>query len=149
MKWGRVGAIAMVVLLALYLALTFRYSWALVTAPEPLAKAMGVALVVLPAVGVWYLVSELRFVFRGERLLARLDAEGGLPVDDLPRRPSGRIDPAAGRERLAAAPSEAVAATDWRAAVRRSLAYDAAGDRPKARAEMRAAIRLSRAEPSA
>ena len=40
-------------------------------------------------------MSEIVFVVRGQRLVRRLGEQGGLPVDDLPRLPSGRIDPQA------------------------------------------------------
>ena len=69
----------------------------------------------------------------------------GLPVDDLPRLPSGRIDPEAGKAEFPRWQAEAEAAPeDWRVWVRLSLAYDAAGDRALARGAMRRAIALSR-----
>jgi Flp pilus assembly protein TadD len=89
-----------------------------------------------------YLVGrELQFGRRTEALARELEAAGGLPVDDLPRRPSGRIDRAAADEAFEKYKAEAEAAPDdWRAWFRLSTAYDAAGDRKRARATMRAAI---------
>ena len=52
----------------------------------------GIAVLVLPAIGVWFLWKNTQFVRRANALAAELDAEGGLPVDELLRTPSGRID---------------------------------------------------------
>lgn len=132
-------------LLLLWLGFTVQYAVILILDPNPIVTAMGVALIVLPAIGAWWLVLELRFAIRGEQLLRRLGDDGGLPVDDLPRLGSGRIDPAVGLERFPAFQAEVEAEpTSWRAWVRLSLAYDAAGDRTHARWAMRRAIRLAR-----
>ena len=74
---------------------------------------------------------------------------GGLPVDDLPRRPSGRVDRSAAEEWFDRAREETEASPDsWRAWFRLALAYDAAGDRTRARAAARHAIELSGAGAS-
>jgi len=106
---------------------------------------LGFAVLVLPFVTAWAVWREVRFGLATERLAKALDAEGGLPVDDLPRRPSGRVDRAAAdgfftrmREQTEAAPD------DWRSWYRLALAYDAAGDRTRARAATRHAIALRR-----
>ncbi|MGV9317314.1 hypothetical protein ACWDR0_34855, partial [Streptomyces sp. NPDC003691] len=57
-----------------------------------LTVAFGVSVLALPVIGVWFLWMNTRFVTRANRLAAELDAEGGLPVDDLARTPGGRID---------------------------------------------------------
>ena len=143
MTRGAWPAIVMAALLLLWLGFTVQYAIILMTDPQPLVKVMGGALIVMPVIGLWWLVLELRFVIRGERLMRRLGAEEALPADDLPRLPSGRIDPAAGREVFPAARAEAEAQPEsWRAWARLSLAYDAAGDRGRARWAMRRAIRL-------
>ena len=56
-----------------------------------MAKAIGVAYLLLPVIGAWALVRELLFGARTERLAKILEAEGGLPEDNLPRTPAGRI----------------------------------------------------------
>lgn len=143
MSRGAWPVIVMAALLLLWLGFTIQYSVILLTDAQPLAKVMGGALIVLPAIGLWYLVLELRFVIRGERLLRRLESEGGLPDEDLPRLPSGRIDPEAGKTAFPRYREEAEAEPEsWRAWARLSLAYDAAGDRSRARWAMRRAIRL-------
>ena len=140
---GAIPVIVMSALLLLWLVFTVQYSIILILDPHPIVKIMGFALIVMPAIGLWWVVLELRFVLRGEGLLRTLGAEGGLPVDDLPRLASGRIDPEAGRLQFPAFQAEAEADPEsWRAWARLSLAYDAAGDRGRARWAMRRAIKL-------
>lgn len=142
---GRVAAITMAVLLALYLAFTVQYALLLIGSEEPIAKAIGIALILLPLIGAWILVAEIVFVLRAERLVRVLGAEGGLPVDSLPRLPSGRPDPVAADAEFPLYQAEVEAAPEsWRAWLRLSLAYDASGDRRRARGAARHAIRLQR-----
>lgn len=144
-RWGLISVVVMAALLAIYLAFSIQYAIILIAAPEPLAKAMGVALLVLPLIAIWYLATELVFVIRGQRLLRRLGAEGGLPIDDLPRLPSGRVDAEAAK--LAFPPYQVDVEErpeSWQAWLRLALAYDAAGDRGRARWATREAIKRSR-----
>ena len=147
MKRGAVAVIVMAALLLLWMAFTVQYAVILILDPNAIVKIMGIALIVMPVIGLWWLALELRFVLRGDRLLRRLRGENALPVDDLPRLASGRIDPEAGRAEFPRYQAEAEADLDsWRAWSRLSLAYDAAGDRGRARWAMRRAIRLDSAE---
>src|SRR5699024_8146784 len=103
------------------------------------------ALFVLPVIGAWTLIVELIFGARTEKLARILGAEGGLPVDDLPRTPGGRIIREAADREFVKYQAEAEAAPeDWRSWFRLSCAYDASGDRKRARATMRKAISLFR-----
>ncbi len=143
---ARIGTLVMAVLLGLYLAFVVQYALLLIGAEHPLAKALGFALIVLPMIGAWVLVSDLVFVVRGERLVRLLRDAGGLPIDDLPRLPSGRIDPAAADLEFPRYQAEVESAPEsWQAWLRLGLAYDASGDRRRARWATRAAIRLERA----
>jgi hypothetical protein len=142
----KVAVAVMVAFLALYLVFALRYGFLLMGVGEPVAVALGVALFVLPLLAAWALVAEVLFALRAERLGVLLDAEGGLPTDELPLRPSGRIDPAAAAEVFPVYQAATEAAPDdWRAWFRLGLVYDAAGDRRRARWATRQAIRLSRA----
>ncbi len=108
---------------------------------DPVAVGLGIAVLVIPVLGAYLVWRELQFGRRTEALARELEAVGGLPVDDLARRPSGRIDRAAADEAFEKYKAEAEAAPgDWRVWFRLSTAYDAAGDRKRARATMRAAI---------
>lgn len=140
----RVFVGVMAALLVLYLVFAVQYGVVLIGVGTPVGIGLGVALLVLPLLGGWALVVELVFAVRAERLGARLEAEGGMPSDELPLRPSGRIDPAAAAEVFPRFQAETEAAPDdWRAWYRLGLAYDAAGDRRRARWATRQAIRLS------
>ena len=143
---ARIGALVMVALLALYLVFVAQYAIRLVLDDSGYAKGLGIALAVLPLLGAWTLIAELVFVTRGERLVRLLGEEGGLPVDDLPRLPSGRPDPVAADLEFPKYQAEVEGAPDsWRAWLRLGLAYDASGDRRRARWATRKAIALERA----
>lgn len=146
---ARIGALVMAALLALYIVLVAQRAWLLLTSGEPIGIAMGVALVVLPAIAAWALWRELAFGLATQRLARRLESDGDLPAEELDVRPSGRPV----REQADAlfpAYRDAVEQhpDDWRAWFRLGLAYDGAGDRPRARAAIRTAIRLERPERS-
>ena len=117
----------------------------LVADGRPVAVAFGLALLVFPVVGLAAVGAEIRFGLRSARLAGRLADEGGLPPDELPRTPSGRVVRAAAdadfdRWRVDVTASPA----DWRVWSRLALAYDAAGDRRRARGATRQAIALAR-----
>jgi tetratricopeptide (TPR) repeat protein len=142
---GRTAALVMALLLLLYVVLVGQRAVLFVSTGEPVAIALGVALLVLPLLGLFALVVELRFGLRTQEIVRQLAAEGELPVDDLPRRASGRYEREAAdaafpayKEAVEAAPD------DWRAWFRLGLAYDACGDRRRARQALRWAIGLRR-----
>jgi len=144
---ARIGTIVMAVLLALYLVAVAQYAILLLGSGDVVAIGIGAALIVLPIIGAWALLSEIVFVARGNRLIARLGDEGGLPVDDLPRSPSGRIDRAAADLEFPAYQAAVEASPEsWRDWLRLGLAYDASGDRRRARWATRQAIGLERRE---
>ncbi len=104
---------------------------------------LGLAVLVVPVLGLVLIGAEVRFGRRCARLAAELEAEQGLPVDDLPRRPSGRVDRDAADEQFAAMRAETERAPqDWRSWFRLALAYDLAGDRTRGRAAARHALNL-------
>ena len=145
---GRIGAGVMAILLAFYLVLVGWRAVLFLQSGEPVGVAIGIALLVLPVIGVWALVLELTFGIRSARLVRLLEASGELPVETLPIRASGRpVRDAADadfpqyRDAVDAAPK------DWKAWFRLGLAYDAAGDRKRARGAIRTAITLERTAP--
>ena len=138
-----VGAVTL--LLVFYLVVSFQRSVLLLLDSNPAAKAIGAAYLVLPAIGAWAMIRELLFGARTEQMAKVLEAEGGLPVDELPRTPAGRIVRSAADLEFEKYKAEAEAAPgDWRSWFRLSCAYDAAGDRKRARASMRDAVKLFR-----
>ena len=99
----------------------------------------------LPVIGLWALVAEVLFGIRSERLGRVLAAAGESPLLDLPRRPSGRIERSAADAAFGRYQSEAEAAPErWESWYRLGLAYDACGDRRRARGAIRRAIALER-----
>lgn len=114
------------------------------------AIVAGVAIIFFAALGVWGLGSELAFGVRAQRLGEALEASGQLPPEDVAVHPSGRIVRSEAEALLGRYKSEAEAAPDdWRATYRLGLVYDAMGERKDARATIRQAIRLEKAERDA
>jgi hypothetical protein len=145
---GRIAVGLMALLLTVYLLLVGWRAVLFVQSGDAVGILIGVALIVLPIIGAWALVREILFGLRCERLVTQLAAEGALPVDDLPTRPSGRPYREAAdaafpefRDAVDAAPD------DWRAWFRLGLAYDASGDRRRARGALRTAMTLEKTAP--
>ncbi|MET9955476.1 hypothetical protein ABZ135_28570 [Streptomyces sp. NPDC006339] len=110
---------------------------------EPAAMGMGAVAFLLPLVGAWFLWKNTRFARQANRLAAELEAEGGLPVDDLKRTAGGRIDRDAADEVFARRKAETEdAPDDWRCWFRLAVAYHDARDTPRARKAMQRAIAL-------
>lgn len=121
--------------LAFYLLVVGQRGWLLVRDGRPAFVLLGAGVLVLPVVGAWVVAREVRFGFAAERLArAAGPAAAG---------PAGTPDFAARRADVEAAPA------DWRAWFRLAEAYDAAGDRPRARRALRHAIALHDAAPHA
>ncbi|MCQ1948033.1 MULTISPECIES: hypothetical protein [unclassified Arthrobacter] len=140
---AKLGVALVTLLLFFYLWVSAQRGWLLLTSDEISAKLMGLAYLVLPVVGAWALIRELMFGNRTEQMARILAEEGRLPVDDLPRTPAGRIVREAADAQFPVYKAETEAAPeDWRSWFRLSCAYDAAGDRTRARRTMRQAGRL-------
>ncbi len=143
----RLAVALMTVLLLLYVFLAGQRATVLLGSGETVGVVMGIALIVLPLLALWAIGRELWFGVRAQRIGERLDAEGGLPDEDLPVRPSGRIEREDGDALFPRYRADVEAhPDDWRARYRLGLAYDAAGDRRRAREAIRTAIRLETAE---
>jgi cytochrome c-type biogenesis protein CcmH/NrfG len=134
----------MCVAMVVYFLLLGRVAVAFIQTGTLVTVGLGIALLGLPLIGVWVIVSTLRAGFAHQRLV-RLAREQGmdLEVDDLPRRPSGRIERGAAdavfdtvRTELQDDPE------NWVRWYRLARAYDYAGDRSRARAAMRKAVDL-------
>jgi len=111
-----------------------------------LTIAFGVSVLVLPFIGAWFLWHTTRFARRAGRLARQLEAEGGLPVDELERTPSGRIDRASADAVFARRRAETEQnPDDWRSWFRLAVAYHDARDTPRARKAMQHAIALHEA----
>ena len=127
-----------------YFVLLGRAGVLLVASGRPAAIGLGVAIFLLPVVGLWAMVATLRAGFAHQRL-ARLAKEQGmeLDVDALPRRPSGRIEREAADELFDSVRTEVEEhPDDWVRWYRLARAYDYAGDRSRARETMRKAVAM-------
>ncbi|MGE5719542.1 MAG: hypothetical protein ACM3XQ_06675 [Nocardioidaceae bacterium] len=133
----------LVVILVFYAVLIGAKGVAFVASGEPVAVVLGIGVLVLPVLGLALVWREITFGRRSAELAAALEAEGGLPLDDLPRRPSGRVERTAADEAFGARQAEVEAEPQsWQAWYRLALAYDDAGDRTRARSAVRRAIEL-------
>jgi tetratricopeptide (TPR) repeat protein len=134
----------MTALVIVYLVLIAERSYALIVSGEPIGLALGSIMLFLPAVAFWAIAMELRFGLRIEKLGNILMKENAWPRFDFEYRPSGRPTKASAeavfddyRKRLEADEK------NWKAWFALGLAYDAAGDRARARKSMREAITLA------
>lgn len=134
----------MCVALVVYFLLLGRIAFAFIETGELAAVGLGVALLALPLIGVWVMVSTLQAGFAHQRLV-RLAREQNMDLDvsDLPRRPSGRIERDAADALFELVRAELHEDPDnWIRWYRLARAYDYAGDRDRARAAMRRAVEL-------
>ncbi|OBA82572.1 hypothetical protein A9W99_10600 [Mycobacterium sp. 1164966.3] len=132
------------VAMLVYFVLLGRIAIALIGSGRVAAVGLGMALLVMPVIGLWAMIATLRAGFVHQKL-ARLIAEDGLELDAsaLPRRPSGRIQRDAADALFASVRSEVEGdPDDWRRWYRLARAYDYAGDRRRAREAMKRAVQL-------
>ena len=145
-RTGLVAALALTALLGIYVWLVAARAVSLIRTGEPVAVAIGVAICVLPLMVIWLVWREWSLAIDVQRMADELADADALPVDDLPRSPGGRIDRAAARVAFDRARVEAEAAPeDWASWYRLAFAYDAAGDRRRARESLRKASALHKA----
>lgn len=145
MTSAKFGAIVMTGLLGVYLTLVWERSIALVNSPQPIAVAIGSLMLFLPVVAAWGIFLELRFGLRIEKLGEILKRENAWPRFEFELRPSGR--PTRESAEVIFGKYQKLVENDesnWKVWFALGLAYDAAGDRARARKAMRRAIALSR-----
>lgn len=130
--------------LVVYFVLLGRAALILITSGEVAPIGLGLAILILPVIGVWVMVATLKAGLAHQRL-ARLARESGMELDvsELPRRPSGRFERDAADALFAAVRTELEADPDnWLRWYRLARAYDYAGDRGRARETMKKAVLL-------
>jgi hypothetical protein len=145
---AKVVVAVLVAALLLYLLLLGQRGWLLVTSGQgPVAVLLGAGVLLLPLLVLWGVGRELLFGARTQAMARELEAEGGLPVDDLPRTPTGRVERSAADAAFARYREETEAdPRRWEGWFRLACAYDVAGDRKRARSAMRHAASLHRQE---
>ena len=134
----------MCVALVVYFFLLGRIALAFLTSGEPAAIGLGAALMIMPLIGIWILVSTLRAGLAHQRLGRIVKDEGmELDVSSLPRMASGRIERVAADALFATVRDELEQDPDnWRHWYRLARAYDYAGDRSRAREAMKKAVEM-------
>lgn len=140
---ARITYFTLAAVLVVYFVLVGSRGVLLIQQGTAVTVAFGVAVLVLPVIGAWFLWHTTRFARGAGRLARELDAEGGLPVDELERTPSGRIDRDSADAVFARRRKETEQNPgDWRAWFRLAVAYHDARDTPRARKAMTHAIAL-------
>lgn len=141
----KIGALVMTALLLLYVVLLANTGITLLFTGVLIGQVMGALILAFPLLAVWATIVELRFGLAAEKLVARIEAEGTWPDLGIETRPSGRAirssaDAAFAKWSALAEENE----EDFHSWFNLSLAYDACGDRRRARAAMRKAIGLAK-----
>jgi hypothetical protein len=134
----------MCVALVVYFWMLGRIAMAFITSGRPAAIALGLALLIMPLIGIWVMVSTVRAGLAHQRL-ARIAREEGMELDvsSLPRMPSGRIQRDAADALFATVRGELDDDPEnWRRWYRLARAYDYAGDRSRAREAMKKAVEM-------
>ena len=135
----------MTALLLLYVVLLANTGITLLFTGVLIGQVMGALILAFPLLAVWATIVELRFGLAAEKLVARIEAEGTWPDLGIETRPSGRAirssaDAAFAKWSALAEENE----NDFHSWFNLSLAYDACGDRRRARVAMRKAISLAK-----
>ncbi|OBH89699.1 hypothetical protein [Mycobacterium sp. E2733] len=127
-----------------YFVLLGRMAVAMIASGRAAAVGLGLAVLIMPLIGLWAMVATLRSGFAHQKL-ANLIAADGMELDTsaLPRRASGRIERDAADALFASVRTEVEDhPDDWRRWYRLARAYDYAGDRRRAREAMKTALEL-------
>ena len=136
------------VALVVYFLLLGRIAMAFITSGRVAAICLGLAVLIMPLIGIWVMVSTVRAGFAHQRL-ARIIADEGMELDvsSLPRMPSGRVQRQAADALFETVRAELKQDPDnWRRWYRVARAYDYAGDRGRAREAMKKAVQLQEQE---
>jgi tetratricopeptide (TPR) repeat protein len=130
----------MTALAVIYVVLLGQKAVLLILDDNWVAKAMGLALLVLPIVAAWAILTEVKFGIDAERLAK----SNSLPELQLELRPSGRATKESAQvefERIKLLVSQDL--ENWELWFRLGECYDASGDRKLARKSIRKAIKLA------
>ena len=142
---GKLSAVVMGVLTLIYVALLANTGFTLIAMDSGVAKAMGTLILVFPILAIWLTFMEFRFAVQLEKLTDKISADGNFPQLTFEYRPIGRATKASAaivfEEYAKKVAADEGNYLNWFAL---GLAYDAAGDRRRARAAMRRALKLNR-----
>ena len=143
MKSPKLGAAISVALLSVYLILLTNWAIGMIAVGSPLGIAMGVLVLTFPVLGAYAIYRELKFGLKVESMGKELETNNEWPVFQLVLRPSGRPTRESADENFKVYSKLAQEnSSDWKSQFALSLAYDACGDRPRARKAMAEAMAL-------
>ncbi len=144
-KRGFLAAAATSSMVALYFALVAGRAVVFIGTSDPVARVMGIALLLFPALGAWWLLHEWRLGTAVQRMADELEGEGRLPIHDGEQDARGRLTGEA-QEAVFEVARRGVELRpeDWAAWFHVAYAYEAAGDRSMARKSLRHASSLYR-----
>lgn len=141
---AKISASIMGGLTLIYVFLLANVGFTLLATESPIAIAMGLLILVFPVLAIWLTAMEFRFGIQLEKLSKTIETAGNWPLMNLELRPSGRPTKDSANLVFEEYAKKVAAEEDnylnWFAL---GLAYDAAGDRRRARAAMRRALKLS------
>lgn len=139
------AAAATSTIVALYFALVAGRALMFISTDDPVARVLGVALLVLPALGVWWLIHEWRTGTTVQRMADELERDGRLPIHDGETDARGKLTAEAQESVFEVARRNVDAhPDDWAAWFHVAYAYEASGDRSMARKSLRHASDLYR-----
>lgn len=145
MKSPKLGAAISISLLAVYLVVLTNWAIGMILAGSLIGVLMGTLVLAFPILGAYAIYRELRFGFRVEAMGKELESNNEWPVFQLVLRPSGRPTRESADENFKVFKKLAEDnPDDWKSLFALSLAYDACGDRPRARKAMAEAMALYR-----
>lgn len=144
---GFVAAVALCAVVALYGGLVASQAIVFIRTGEPVAVALGAALLVMPFIGAWWMISEWRLAATVQRMANILESQGQLPIHDGERDDAGRLSAAAQEAIFETARRDVETDPDrWQGWFHVGFAYDAARDRTMARRSLRHAATLFRTQ---
>ena len=143
MKSPKLGAAIAISLLAVYLFVLTNWAIGMIAVGSPIGIVMGLLVLVFPVLGLYAIYRELCFGLKAEAMGRELEEAEEWPVFQLVLRPSGRPTRESADDNFKVYAEAAKADSDnWKAIFALSLAYDACGDRPRARKAMAEAMAL-------
>jgi hypothetical protein len=144
-KRGFLAAVATSSIVALYFAFVAGRAVIFIGTGDPVATVLGIALLLFPVLGSWWLFHEWRLGMTVQRMADELEGEGRLPIHDGEQDARGRLTADAqdavfevARRGVELRPD------DWAAWFHVAYAYEASGDRSMARKSLRHASALYR-----
>ena len=144
-KRGFLAAAATSSIVALYFALVAGRAVVFIGTSDPVAKALGIALLLFPVLGAWWLLHEWHLGTAVQRMADELESEGRLPIHDGEQDSRGRLTSEA-QEAVFEVARRGVELRpeDWAAWFHVAYAYEASKDRSMARKSLRHAASLYR-----